>query len=273
MGIIYDAAKQIGGESVPIRGAVKSDTGRVRAKNEDAFGFFPESEFYVVADGMGGHAGGEIASTLAVETMRASLEKTKDEDLTPILDAQGQTSVTGRRLLIAVEQANQQLLAMSQQHPELTGMGTTVAALLVDDKNAQVSICHVGDSRVYRIRGNTIAQLTEDHSVVQQLLREGRIEPQELKTSPHRHILSRAVGAGPMVQPAIRTEKPQPGDIFLLCSDGVHGVVEAAELLGIVIQKESDLWRACDALVDLVNSRGGPDNGTVMILRYDDAQP
>lgn len=252
---------------MPICGAARSDTGRVRSKNEDAFGFFPESDFYVVADGMGGHAGGEIASTLAVETMRASLEKTKDEDLTPILDGWGQTSVAGRRLLIAVEQANQKLFAMSQQHPELTGMGTTIAAILFDDSNAQASICHVGDSRVYRIRDKKIEQLTEDHSVIQQLLRDGKISPQEMKTSPHRHILSRAVGAGPAVQPAIRIEKPQPGDVFLLCSDGVHGVVEADELLDIVMQEESDLWRACDTLINLVNSRGGPDNCTVIILR------
>ncbi len=172
-------------------------------------------------------------------------------------------------MLIAVEQANQKLFAMSQQHPELAGMGTTVATMLFDDQNAQVSICHVGDSRVYRIRGKQIEQLTEDHSIVQQLLRDGKISLHELKTSPHRHILSRAVGAGPTVQPAIRIEKPQPGDVFLLCSDGVHGIVEEAELLDIVMQKESDLWQACDALVALVNSRGGPDNETVMLLRYD----
>ncbi len=227
---------------MPIRGAVRSDTGRVRARNEDAFGFFPDSDFYVVADGMGGHAGGEIASTLAVETMRASLEKTKDEDLTPILDAQGQASFSGRRLLIAVEQANQKLFSMSQQHPELTGMGTTIATVLFDDQNAQASICHVGDSRVYRIREKHIEQLTEDHSVVQQLLRDGKISPQELKISPHRHLLSRVVGASPTVQSAIRVEKPQSGDVFLLCSDGVHGVVEAEELLNIVVQKGSDLW-------------------------------
>jgi serine/threonine protein phosphatase PrpC len=160
---------------------------------------------------------------------------------------------------------------MSQQHPELTGMGTTVATILFDDPNTQASICHVGDSRVYRIRGKQIEQLTEDHSIVQQLLRDGKISPHELKISPHRHILSRAVGAGPAVQPAIRIEKPQPGDVFLLCSDGIHGVVEADELLDIVMREGSDLWRACDMLIDLVNSRGGPDNGTVMILHYDES--
>jgi protein phosphatase len=254
---------------MPIRGAVKTDVGKVRFKNEDTFGFFPDSAFYVVADGMGGHSGGEVASSLAVETMYRSVQETQDEDLTPIIDLQGQSSVGGRRLLIALEHANSKVFDASSQNPHLAGMGTTIAAVLFDNNQQQANICHVGDSRVYRIRACCIEQLTEDHSLVQQLLREGKISPCEAKTLPHRHVLTQAVGTSPVVQPALRVETPQPGDIFVLCSDGVHGVVEEEEILQAVIQREPDLQQACDDLVELANARGGPDNCTLILLRCD----
>jgi protein phosphatase len=256
-------------ETVPIRGAAKSEVGKVRLKNEDTFGFFPGASFYVVADGMGGHAGGEIASQLAVETMHTSLQETKDEDLTPILDAEGRSSLAGRRLLIAAERANGQVFDASRERPELSGMGTTIAAMLFEERGPQASICHVGDSRVYRIRERQIAQLTEDHSLVQQLLRDGKITLQEAKTSPHRHVLVQALGIGPEVHPAVRVETANPGDVFILCSDGVHGVVEAGEMLDLVTQTPDDLRTVCDSLLNLANTRGGPDNCTVIVLQYE----
>jgi len=254
---------------VPIRGAAKSEVGKVRLKNEDTFGFFPGTSFYVVADGMGGHAGGEIASQLAVETMQTSLQETQDEDLTPILDAEGRSSLAGRRLLIAAERANGEILGASRQNPELNGMGTTIAAVLFEERGQQASICHVGDSRVYRVRERQIEQLTEDHSLVQQLLREEKISLQEAKTSPHRHVLIQALGIGPEVHPAVRIETANPGDIFILCSDGVHGVVEAGEILEAVTHATNDLRTVCDTLLNLANNRGGPDNCTVVVLQYE----
>ena len=251
-----------------IYGAVKTDPGKVRSINEDAFGFFPDIAFYVVADGMGGHAGGEIASSLAVETMRTSITATEDEDLTPILDFRGQATIGGSRLLIAIEQANSTVLAKSQENPQLAGMGTTVAAILVDHREDQINIGHVGDSRVYRIRNNQIELLTEDHSLVQQLVRDGRIKPEERETFPQRHILLQAVGISPTVSPTIRVEKPERGDLFILCSDGIHGVVNEPDMLAIVGQHQDDLPQACQSLLELANARGGPDNGTVVILHY-----
>jgi len=256
-------------ETVPIRGAAKSEVGKVRLKNEDTFGFFPGTSFYVVADGMGGHAGGEIASQLAVETMQTSLQETQDEDLTPILDTEGRSSLAGRRLLIAAERANGEILGASRQKPELTGMGTTIAAVLFEERGRQASICHVGDSRVYRVRERQIEQLTEDHSLVQQLLRERKISLQEAKTSPHRHVLIQALGIGPEVHPAVRIETANPGDVFILCSDGVHGVVEAGEMLEAVTHAANDLRTVCDTLLNLANNRGGPDNCTVVVLQYE----
>jgi len=259
-------------DTVAIHGAAKTDTGKVRTMNEDAFGFFPEIAFYVVADGMGGHAGGEIASSLAVETMHISINATKDEDLTPILDFHGQATIGGSRLLMAVEQANTQVLAKSQENSQLTGMGTTIAAMLFDPPEAQAIICHVGDSRVYRVRDSQIELLTEDHSLVQQLVRDGKIKPEERETFPQRHMLMQAVGINPAISPTIRVEKLERGDLFLLCSDGIHAVVRAQELLHIVLQHRDDFQQACDALLELVNVRGGPDNGTIMILQYEETK-
>jgi serine/threonine protein phosphatase PrpC len=254
---------------VSIRGAVQSDTGRVRVKNEDTFGFFPDRGFFVVADGMGGHVGGEVASHLAVETMFSYIEQSQHDDLTPVLDETGRCCIGGRRLSIAIQRAHAAILEKSRQNPSLMGMGTTIAAILFDNREQFASIGHVGDSRIYRVRHGTIEQLTEDHSLVQQLLREGKIRPQELKTSPHRHILTQAVGVSPFIQPTVRIVEPQPGDLFLLCSDGVHGIVEEEEMLHVLTDSAIDLQQQCDALVNLANERGGPDNSTVIILRYE----
>ncbi|HEV8717590.1 MAG TPA: Stp1/IreP family PP2C-type Ser/Thr phosphatase [Candidatus Binatia bacterium] len=251
-----------------IDAAVRTDVGRVRLRNEDSYGLFSDLTFYVVADGMGGHVGGEIASGMAVETMLFSLRETQNEDLTPFLDPEGLCSVGGRRLFLAVQEANRKLCEKSRQEPQLAGMGTTVAAVLFNAQENLASICHVGDSRVYRIREGEVEQLTEDHSLVQQLFRAGRIGRQNLKTSPHRHVLTRALGVELVVQPSLRLEKPRPGDIFLLCSDGVHGVVDESEILSTVTQEGVNLQDACDTLVDLANERGGQDNSTVILLRY-----
>ena len=254
-----------------IQGAARTDTGKVRLTNEDAFGYFPELALYVIGDGMGGQAGGEIASALAVETMRLSVQETQAEDFTPVTDPEGRCFGAERRLLIAVQQANSRVLAMSRQDPRLAGMGTTVAAVLLEEREGLASICHVGDSRVYRIRARCIEPLTEDHSLAQQLVRDGTIDRQEAKTSPHRHVLTQALGVSPVVQPTIRVEDLRKGDVFIICSDGVHGVVEPEEILNVVVREGSALQKACDALIDLANARGGRDNSTIIILRYENA--
>jgi protein phosphatase len=255
--------------TMPLQGAAITDVGKVRRSNEDSYGFFPGAAFYVVADGMGGHVGGEIASTVAVETMYTSLQATQDQDLTPVFDVSGQTSVGGRRLLIALEQANNKVLAMGRQDTSLKGMGTTIAAILFEEGTQQASICHVGDSRVYRIRQGHIEQLTEDHSLAQHLVRAGNLDPAAMERSPHRHVLMQAVGIRPTVQPDLRIEKPEPEDVFVVCSDGVHGVVTNEEIKEVVDSPSFDPQRACQTLVTLANARGGPDNCTIIILRYE----
>lgn len=255
-----------------IRCAVRSDPGKIRVNNEDSFGLFPDTSFYVVADGMGGHAGGEVASTLAIEVMRQSLLQTQHEDLTPLVDSEGRVCIGCRRLYIALQQANSAILEKSHQNPSLTGMGTTIVALLFENRETLASICHVGDSRVYHVRNGHIEQLTEDHSFVQQLFREGKISAEEMKESPHRHMLTQAVGINTLVHPALSTTQPQVGDLFVLCSDGLHGLVKEEEILQTATLHSSNLQHACDTLVQLANDRGGPDNCTVVLLRYDNSQ-
>jgi PPM family protein phosphatase len=252
---------------VLIHSAVKTTLGKVRTKNEDTFGFFPDWAFYVIADGMGGHVGGKIASALAVETMLNSLQRTQTEDLTPVRDEAGRLCLGGSRLLLAVQEANKAVLERSRQDPGLEGMGTTVAAVFLDPRDEVISICNVGDSRVYRVHQGSIEQLTEDHSFVQELFRKGKIALEEMKTSPHRHILTQAVGIGPVIQPRLCLTRSQPDDFFLLCSDGLYGAVEEQEMLHVLTQEGPDLEQQCETLVGLANERGGKDNCTVILLQ------
>ena len=249
-----------------IAGAARSDVGRVRSENQDAFGFFPDLGLYVVADGLGGHLAGGVASTLAVEEMRRALVATDDDDLTPVTDADGKSSLAGRRLVIAVQEANEQVRRASLD-PGREGMGSTVAAVLFDARYDVVAICHVGDSRVYRVRGEAIEQLTEDHTVVQQWVREGRLGPEEAQTSPHRHMITQAVGTQDLVYPALRLERPNAGDVFVLTSDGVHDLVAPAEIATTVRDAAGDAERACVRLIELANERGGRDNCTALVVR------
>ena len=218
---------------------------------------------------MGGHNAGEVASALAVETIHRALTESEDADITAISDASGTSSVGARRLVIAVQEANARLLTRSRAEAELRGMGTTVVALLFDRRADSLAVCHVGDSRAYRIRDARIEQLTEDHTILQQLINEGQIRPEQARASSQRHVLTQAVGAADLVEPGVRLERPGAGDVFILCTDGVHDAMRAEEMLQIVLDAGARLELACNRLIDLANQRGGKDNGTVLIVRYD----
>ena len=256
-----------------IRQAVKTDIGKRRRENQDAFGDFPDMSLYIVADGLGGHAGGKAASALSVAAIRESLAQTENTDLTPLVDQCGSCSLAGRRLVIAVDHANERVLQASQTDPAMQGMGTTVAAMLFDHERELVAICHVGDTRVYRIRDATIDELTQDHTVAQQLFNDGKIDLEGLKTSPHRHLLTHAVGIGKVIHPTLRLEKPLPGDVFVLASDGVHNAVSNEEMLGVIRQAGPDLDSACTRLIALANERGGKDNSTVLLVACEPSSP
>jgi protein phosphatase len=252
---------------MPITTAVRTDRGKVRPRNEDAFGLFPDLRTYIVADGMGGGERGIIASTLAVETIRHTL---LDADVQ--VQTQSRTQLQpSQRLLHAVYRAHTQVKELSHRELGLLGISTTVAAVAFNLPCETAVICHVGNTRVYRLRDAVLELLTEDHTVAQQLVRAGLMSPQEWRASRYRHCLTQAVGVGPEVHPTVRIEAPQSGDLFLICSDGVYRDIADEEIHEIARKAGTNLQQACDALVELANARGGQDDSTVVALRYSPA--
>jgi protein phosphatase len=244
--------------------AFRTDRGKVRPRNEDAFGLFPDLQTYVVADGMGGQQGGIIASTLAIETIRHTL---LDSDVQVQTPSRTQLQPS-QPLLHAVHSAHTQVLELSRRQLELFGMSTTVAAVAFNLLCETAVICHVGNTRVYRVRDAVLEQLTEDHTVGQQLVRAGLMSPQELLTCRYRHRLTQALGVGPEVHPTVRIETPQAGDLFLICSDGVYRDLVDEEIYDIIQKAGTNLQQACDVLVEFAHARDGRDDCTVVALRY-----
>jgi protein phosphatase len=253
-------------EGVRVHGATQSSVGLRHAENEDAVGFFPDLSLYAVADGVGGHAAGRIASTLSIEAIHHSVLRTAEDDLTPVVTASGFSSVRGRRLLIALHDANGRVFDAAREDPQLRGMGAAVAAVLFDPQAGAVAICHVGDTRVYRIRGERIEQLTEDQTVVQQLVRDGRIRARDIPNSPFRHVLTQAVGIESVIEPMLRVESLEPGDVFILSSDGLHDVLDGTDILPVVQAAAGNLTQVCARLIALADERGRTDDTTVLVL-------
>ena len=233
--------------------ASKSDVGRVRQANEDSCGSFDRDDgtrLLVVADGMGGHRGGATASQTAIATIGE------------IFDGQA-SSRPSKMLSRAIETANERVWEMAQANAELEGMGTTVVALHLDAKR-RGTVAHVGDSRAYRYRKGRLEPLTTDHSLVADMQRRGLLSADEAAAHPRRNEILRSVGVLPDVEVEIDDVEVLGGDRFVLCSDGLSGVVNDEEIAAIV-QTHSP-GEAVDALIDLANERGGPDNITVQIL-------
>lgn len=234
-------------------GAVRTDPGLVRRENQDSYGFHTDLGLYLVADGMGGRAAGKRASEEATRTI---VEVVRDAAAEPSAAA---------RLRRAIEEANRHLWTLAERDPELRGMGTTVASLLVDDGVAHIA--HVGDSRVYRLRGGAMQPLTRDHSYLAEL-RERGIEPPEPKERQlYGNLLSRAVGLEATVEVDVATESLAPGDVYLLCSDGVYKVVEIDDLATVVAAAGDDVELGCRTIVERANAAGGPDNSTIILVR------
>ena len=235
-----------------LRAAGWSDVGRRRRTNEDCLGQDAGIGLYLVADGMGGHTAGQVASTLAIDTV---LEAVRAGTV-------GDGSLT-ERLRRAVAMANTRIFSAGEARAELAGMGTTLVALLVEGSRAAVA--HVGDSRVYRVRAGRIRQLTDDHSLVGELQRRGEISADAAREHPHRHVLTRAVGVRPEAEPDLGELALEPGDVFVLCTDGLTHHVRDEEIAKAV-EGEGDLGEASRRLVGLANARGGEDNITVLLV-------
>ncbi len=246
--------------------AAKSDVGRKRQGNEDSFCLEPGLGLFVVADGMGGHAAGEVASRLAVDTIREYIAKhLLGEELPNVGPAASGESDGAVLLLGSIRRANQVIYETAQCRSEYAGMGTTVAAALT--RGSTVVLAHVGDSRIYRIRADRIAQVSRDHSFVQQQVDRGVLSVEDSYTSRYRHMITRALGLKEAVDVDLSEEPAEAEDILLLCSDGLSDLLEDEEILATVRENTSDLDQACQALVDLANFKGGDDNITAILIR------
>jgi protein phosphatase len=245
-----------------------SDVGRKRKGNEDSLFVNPEQHLFVVADGMGGHAAGEIASKVAVDSINEFVCLTGgDEEITWPFGLDENISYDGNRLKTAIRYANRKVLEATKEKSEYEGMATTVAAVLVDGDSANVG--HVGDSRVYLVRDGEITQLTSDHSWVNEQILSGVISPDQARTHPLRNVVTRALGGKPDLQVDMQLHKIKSGDVLLLCSDGLTTMITDEEISRLVRDAGSDVEKAAQSLVASANAKGGEDNITVLLLRFD----
>ncbi len=241
-----------------------SDTGRKRGHNEDSFLIDEELSLFIVADGMGGHAGGGTASRLAVETVDMVVREAWAMENSPLKeDCPLQSSRIPTVLRRAVQEACFKIYEAAQSNSHLAGMGTTTVALLIHGNHA--FFAHVGDSRIYLIRGQLVQQVTEDHSLVNEQIRAGMITAEEALKSRYKNIITRSVGFEPTVQVDVMGLVCEPGDTFVLCSDGMSNLVRENDILRLT--STDDLGAAVQGLVDLANERGGDDNITVVSAR------
>ena len=242
-----------------------SDVGRKRGRNEDAFLINDELQLFVVADGMGGHAGGEYASALAVNTVEGIISALQFPDQYREGDSDPVETVR-HALSASVQGAGEVIHDYAEAHPEYKGMGTTVVVLLLHGGNAYVG--HVGDSRVYLLRDGAIEQVTEDHSLVAESIREGLITEEEARRHRMRNVITRALGFDKAVEVDVSVRAVRRGDQYLLCSDGLSGKVQDAEMADFVGRYR--LQEAARQLVGLACARGGEDNITVVLVSAED---
>ncbi len=243
----------------------KTDPGMVREHNEDCFLTVPESGLAILADGMGGHLAGEVASAMAIDRVTHSLLHAFDEKRLD-LPATGQhESFESAALVEAIKAANSAIHTASMNRPEQAGMGTTIVAASFHDN--LLTVAHVGDSRLYRYRHGVLDQVTEDHSMVQELLRRGLMTPEEARISVNRNLVTRALGVDPSVEVEVKEQRFESDDIYLLCSDGLNDVLLDEEIAAILAQHPFDLDAATQQMINDVNSRGGPDNVSIVLVR------
>jgi PPM family protein phosphatase len=242
----------------------RSDPGLIRKNNEDAVAISPLYGLAILADGMGGHNAGEVASAIAVNITRQALEQylqntiQNDSQDTPSNNLQH--SIQG-----AIELANTTIIQAAQKEPQYRGMGTTlVLALLLADK---ITIAHVGDSRAYRFRRNKLVQLTRDHSLLQEQIDAGLLNAESAPFSHNKNILTRAVGIDYLFKVEMHEHQTEPGDLYLLCSDGLSDMLTASEIRDILARLGSNLDFASSVLINSANGNGGHDNVSVILIK------
>lgn len=248
--------------------AAKSHTGMVRSHNEDAISVNPANRFAILADGMGGYNAGEVASAIAIAVIEELLETRLKQGGANALSYSGK----GIRQLIteSVDSANRAILTMAQGDAAYNGMGTTLVLAMLH-KEIMV-IAHIGDSRAYRLRQGKLDQITRDHSVLQDQIDSGLISPEMAQFSPNRHLITRAVGVDPQVETEIHEHPVEPGDIYLLCSDGLSDMLTAEEISAVFEVADASLEANCNTLIDRANANGGRDNVSAILIKIQSSQ-
>ncbi len=240
--------------------------GMKRNHNEDSFLLVPEANLFIVADGMGGHSSGEIASRIAVEEIAEFFRMTeRDEEATWPFKMDRNRSYQENRMCVAVKLANTRIVEASIAEPKYKGMGTTVVAMLFRGNTAYVG--HVGDSRVYRLRDGKLEQVTDDHSLLNDYIKAKKLTAEEIEAFPHKNVIVRALGMKETVEVDVLKEEPRDGDVYILCSDGLSGMIPDEQVLEIVSSSLDDLNVASERLIEAANAAGGTDNVTVVINR------
>ncbi|MCC7484455.1 MAG: Stp1/IreP family PP2C-type Ser/Thr phosphatase [Burkholderiales bacterium] len=233
----------------------------VRSHNEDSIAADPDIGLAVLADGMGGYNAGEVASGIAVELIRTELKKALSEVKPEQLNGKGVETLLAEH----AERANAAIYQAAQSQPQYSGMGTTLVVAMWRDN--RVSVGHIGDSRLYRLRGADFEQITRDHSLLQEQIDSGMITREQARHSQNKNLVTRAVGIDPQVEPEVHTYDAQPGDIYLLCSDGLSDMVSDEDIQLTLTSLQTNLPLAAQQLVQQANDNGGRDNVSVILVR------
>lgn len=248
-----------------------SDVGLQREHNEDSFAVVPQHELFIVADGMGGHRAGDVASRLASESITDFFHRTDSDDVTWPFQLEADLSEEENRLLTAIRLANRQIYEHSVRSRELRGMGTTVVGALFSPKKQKMYVGHVGDSRAYRVRGGQIQQLTRDHSLLNDYLAAMPDMSEEQRSELPKNVITRALGMQNNVDVDLVSDDSEVGDVYILCSDGLSGMVDDSDIrdvAGTIVEPEL----ACRRLVTMANEHGGEDNVTAVVIRIEEGE-
>jgi protein phosphatase len=246
-----------------------TDVGLQREHNEDSYAVLVEHGLYIVADGMGGHRAGDVASRLATDSIAEFFRQTSAEDATWPFHFDVSLSEEENRLVAGIRVANRQIFDRSMRSRECSGMGTTVVGALFSRKKNRLFVGHVGDSRCYRVRAGAIHQLTRDHSLVNDYLLAIPGMSDEQRAELPRNVITRALGMHDQVQVDLVSDDPQPGDVYLLCSDGLSGMITDEQILDVVVSSD-DPREICRRLIVEANEHGGEDNITALVVRFDE---
>ncbi len=247
-----------------------TDVGLQRDHNEDSYAVLSEYDLFIVADGMGGHRAGDVASRLATDSIAEFFRSTAQEDATWPFHFDTSLSEDENRLVTGIRVANRRIFERSIRSRDCAGMGTTVVGALYSRKKNRLFVGHVGDSRAYRVRGRHIQQLTRDHSLINDYLLAMPELTEEQRAELPKNVITRALGMQDSVAVDLVSDEPQLGDVYLLCSDGLSGMLTDEQILGVV-DEGVDTNEICRRLIQKANENGGEDNITALVIRFDDS--